>query len=135
MKPSMPIHLKILLPFQIFAEKTGVSRIVVDTTEGSLGLLPHRLDFVAALTPGILVYQNEDESEAYTAIDQGVLVKTGFKVIISVRNAIAGTDLGVLRKTVEDQFLKIDEQEQNLRSVMAKMESSLVRRLAEFHHE
>ena len=51
------MNLKVLLPFQIFADKTGVSRIVAETHEGSFGLLPHRLDCVAALTPGILIYQ------------------------------------------------------------------------------
>ena len=40
---------KLLLPFQVFAEKTGVSRIVAETREGSFGLLPRRLDCVAAL--------------------------------------------------------------------------------------
>ena len=51
------MNLKILLPFQIFAEKTGVTRIVAETREGSFGLLPHRLDCVAALAPGILTYE------------------------------------------------------------------------------
>ncbi|MEO8053103.1 MAG: F0F1 ATP synthase subunit epsilon, partial [Acidobacteriota bacterium] len=59
MPPQTLINLKILLPFQIFAEKSGVSRIVAETSEGSFGLLPHRLDCVAALTPGILIYENE----------------------------------------------------------------------------
>ncbi|WP_269849304.1 hypothetical protein [Methanosarcina horonobensis] len=43
------MNLRILLPFQIFAEKKGVSRIVAEGREGSFGLLPHRLDCVAAL--------------------------------------------------------------------------------------
>ena len=47
------MNLKVLLPFQVFAEKTGVLRIVAETREGSFGLLPHRLDCVAALAPGI----------------------------------------------------------------------------------
>ena len=51
------MNLKVLLPFEIFADKTGVSRIVAETREGSFGLLPHRLDCVAALAPGILTYQ------------------------------------------------------------------------------
>src|ERR1019366_3452426 len=38
------MNLKVLLPFEIFAEKTGLSRIVAETREGSFGLLPHRLD-------------------------------------------------------------------------------------------
>ena len=53
------MNLKVLLPFQVFAEKTGVARIVAETREGSFGLLPRRLDCVAALAPGILIYENE----------------------------------------------------------------------------
>jgi F-type H+-transporting ATPase subunit epsilon len=36
--PSSLMHLKVLLPFQVFAEKTGVTRIVAETREGSFGL-------------------------------------------------------------------------------------------------
>jgi F-type H+-transporting ATPase subunit epsilon len=129
------MNLKILLPFRIFAEKTGISRIVAETREGSLGLLPRRLDCVAALAPGILIYENETEGEVYVAVDEGVLVKTGLDVLVSVRNAIAGTDLGLLREAVEQEFLNLDERERNVRTVMTKMESGFIRRLAEFHHE
>ena len=99
------MNLKILLPFQIFAEKTDVSRIVAETREGSFGLLPHRLDCVAALVPGILIYQVESGAEVLVAVDEGVLVKTGAEVLVSVRRAIGGTDLGQLRAAVEKEFL------------------------------
>jgi hypothetical protein len=39
MPPPTLMNLKVLLPFRIFAEKTGVSRIVAETQEGSFGLL------------------------------------------------------------------------------------------------
>ena len=129
------MNLKVLLPFQVFAEKTGVTRIVAETREGSFGLLPHRLDCVAALAPGILIYEDEAEGEVYVAVDQGVLVKTGLDVLVSVRNAIAGTDLRRLREAVEREFLNLDEREQRVRSVMAKLETGLLRRLATLHHE
>ena len=129
------MNLRVLLPFGIFAERAGVSRIVAETREGSFGLLPRRLDGVAALAPGILIYEDEAQGEVYVAIDEGVLVKTGVDVVISVRNAIAGTDLGQLRETVEREFLNLDEREHRVRSVLAKMETGLIRRLAEFHHE
>ncbi|RJP50770.1 MAG: F0F1 ATP synthase subunit epsilon [Anaerolineaceae bacterium] len=129
------MNLKVLLPFRIFAEKTGVSRIIAETQEGSFGLLPHRLDCVAALAPGILTYEDEAEGEIYVAVDEGVLVKTGLDVLVSVRNAIGGTDLDQLRAAVEREFLNLDKREQSVRSVLAKMESSFIRRLAEFHHE
>jgi len=82
-----------------------------------------------------LIYENEVEGEAYVAVDEGVLIKTGLDVLVSVRNAIAGTDLGQLHEAVEKEFLDLNEREQNVRSVMTKMESSFIRRLAEFHHE
>lgn len=129
------MHLKILLPFQIFAEKADVSRIVAETRDGSFGLLSHRLDCVAALPPGILIFETEEDGEVYVAVDEGVLVKTGQDVLVSVRRAISGTDLGQLRDTVEQEFLILDEHEQNVRSVMAKLESGFIRRLAKFHHE
>ena len=69
------------------------------------------------------------------AVDEGVLVKTGPDVLVSVRNAIGGTDLGQLREAVEQEFLTLDEQEQSVRSVMAKMESGFLRRFVDFQHE
>jgi len=129
------MNLKVLLPFQIFAQETGVSRIVAQTREGSFGLLPHRRDCVAALAPGILIYQIASAGEVYLAIDEGVLIKTGADVIVSVRNVVSGTDLGKLHDVVEKQFLKLNEQQQSVRSVMEKMESNFIRRLAGFHHE
>ena len=134
MQPTS-MTLKVLLPFQVFAEKTGVTRIVAETREGSFGILPRRLDCVAALAPGILIYDNEIEGEVYLAVDEGVLIKTGLDVLVSVRNAIAGTDLAKLRDSVEREFLNLDEREQSVRSALAKMESGFIRRLAEFHHD
>ena len=129
------MNLKILLPSGVFVDKRGVSRVVAETRDGSFGLLPRRLDCVAALAPGILIYETESEAEVFVAVDEGVLVKTGLDVFVSVPNAISGTDLGRLREAVEREFLSLDEREQSVRSVMAKMESGLIRRLAEFHRE
>jgi len=129
------MHLKILLPFGIFAEKTGVSRIVVETSMGMFGLLPQRLDCVAALTPGILIYETEAEGEVYVAVDEGVLVKTGTEVLVSVHRALSGVDLGRLRDAVEQEFLTLNEHEQSVRSVLAKMESDFIRRMAAFHND
>jgi len=127
--------LKILLPFQIFADKTGVSRIVAETHEGSFGLLPHRLDCVAALAPGILTYETETDGEVFVAVDEGMLVKAGADVLVSVRRALGGKDLGQLRAAVTKEFLTLDEHEQSVRTVMAKLETGFLRRLATFQHE
>ncbi|MGD0942374.1 MAG: F0F1 ATP synthase subunit epsilon [Terracidiphilus sp.] len=129
------MNLRILLPFGVFAEKANVLRVVADTTDGSYGLLPHRLDCVAALVPGILTYEAKDCGNVYVGIDQGVLVKAGAQVTVSVRRAIGGSDLGQLKDAVERDFLKLDEQERNVRTAVAKMEGSLMGRLAEFEND
>lgn len=129
------MNLKILLPFKVFAEKSGVSRIVSETSAGSFGLLPHRRDCVAALEPGILVYETAAEGEVFVAVDGGVLVKTGADVLVSVRRAMGGADLGQLRQAVEQEFLALDEHEQNVRSVLAKLETGFLRRFATFQHD
>lgn len=129
------MNLKVLVPFQIFAERAGVLRIVAETHQGAFGLLPHRLDCVASLSPGILVYETAAEGEAYIAVNEGVLVKTGLNVFISVRNAIRGSSLEQLHAAVEREFLSLTDHERNVRSVMAKMESGLIHRLVGFYHE
>lgn len=129
------MNLKILLPFQVFADRTGVMRIVAETPEGSFGLLPQRLDCVAALIPGILVYETRDEGEVCVAVDEGVLVKTGPDVLVSVRRAMIGKDLAGLKDAVEREFLTLDERERDLRRVLAKLEVGFVRSLTGLQHQ
>ncbi len=127
--------LKILLPFQVLLDRSDVLRVVAETQLGSFGLLPHRLDCVAAITPGILVYETEEAGESFVAVDEGAVVKTGMDVLVSVRNAIEGADLSELREAVQKEFLTLNEQEQNVHAVLARMESDFVRRIAQLQHE
>ena len=129
------MNLRILLPLGVFAEKADVSRVIAETSDGSYGLLPNRLDCVAALVPGILSYEAKGCGTVYVGIDQGVLVKTGGQVTVSVRRAVGGSNLGQIKDAVERDFLKLDEQEQNVRTAVAKMESGLMGRLAEFEND
>lgn len=129
------MELKILLPFHVFAEKTGVLRMVAETSQGSFGLLPQRLDCVAALVPGILSYETEAEGEIFVAVDEGILVKTGSAVLVSVRRALGGSDLAQLRALVAKEFLTLDEDERSRRTVLAKLESGFLNRFVEFTHE
>lgn len=129
------MQLEVLLPFRVFADKREVSRIVAETQEGSFGLLPHRLDCVAALSPGILTYETPDDGEVFVAVDQGALIKTGDKVVVSVRRALSGTDLGQLREAVRNEFLSLDEQAKSVRTLMDKMESRFVSRFSRLSHE
>lgn len=129
------MNLKILLPHEVFADHGDVTRIVAETSDGSCGILPHRLDCVSALAPGILTWQIEGEDEVYAAVDEGVLIKIGAAVLVSVRRALRGTDRGALREAVTREFLTPDEAERRTRHVVVKLEAGFFRRLAAFRHK
>lgn len=129
----MSMHLTIVLPFRVFEDVQNVKRIVMETSEGAFGLLPHRLDLVAALVPGIFTYETEEDH--YVAIDGGVMVKVGQEVMVSVRNAIRGASLEELHQSVATAFKRLDESEENMRSVMARMESGFLLSLEKFRDQ
>jgi F-type H+-transporting ATPase subunit epsilon len=129
------MNLHILLPFKIFARLENVSQIIAETLEGSFGLLPHRLNCVAALVPGILSYATPESGIKYLAIDSGLLVKRGDDVSISVRRAIRGAGLHELHQAVVRDLLTLDAQEREMRNIVSKMESGLIGRIAELHHD
>jgi F-type H+-transporting ATPase subunit epsilon len=121
------VQLKVLVPSGIFLSMTSVERIVAMTPSGSFGILPQRLDCAAVLSPGLLTYSTADSGEVHLAIDAGVLVKTGAEVLVCVRHAIAGADLGRLRQAVEQEIMKLSEQESSSRKTLAHLESGLIR--------
>lgn len=121
------MRLRIMLPGALFADVGPLASIVAETTAGACGLLPRRLDCVAALRPGILTYAREgDPAEHYVAVDEGLLVKHGAEVLVSVRHAIAGDDLARLRRQVEQSFQQRDAQDQALRGALQRLELGLM---------
>ena len=129
------MNLKVLLPFRIHADAAGVSRIVAETSEGSMGILPQRLDCVVSIVPGILCFENGNQGEVFLAVDEGLLVKIGSQVTVSVRDAIGGDDLEQLRGVVERDFMNLNEGSQKLKAVIVKVEGGFVHHIAEFYHE
>lgn len=121
------MRLKILLPYKVFADIKKVKKIVVETSEGSYGILPRRLDCTAALITGILLYETEGEGEKYIAVKEGILIKAGDEVMVSVRNAVGNAPLGQLQALIEKEMIELDELEINARSVMAKLETGFLR--------
>ncbi len=121
------MSLKVLLPFGVFMKKEGVKRIVAETIMGSYGFLPNRLDCVGALVPGILTYETEEEGETYIAIDEGLIRKTNNQVIVTVRRAIKGMELGKLHEAVQKEFLQLDDREKHVRTVLTRLEIGFIR--------
>lgn len=124
------MRLKVLLPTQVLVDEE-VGKVVAEAHNGSFGMLPRHIDFIAALAPGILLYETEDGKELYLGVDEGILVKCGDEVLVSTRSAVPGQDLHSLRDTVRERYLELDERERLARSALARLEAGVVRRFIE----
>jgi F-type H+-transporting ATPase subunit epsilon len=124
------MRLKILLPTEVLADLPA-RKVIAEAENGSFCLLPRHIDFVAALVPGILIYVADGDREHFVGVDAGTLVKCGDEVLVSVLNAVEGTDLEGLRRTVEERFLELDEHERVTRTALARLEAGTLRRFKE----
>jgi F-type H+-transporting ATPase subunit epsilon len=124
------VRLRVLLPDQILLD-LQVQKVTAEAENGAFTLLPRHVDFVAALVPGILFYTREDEDEEYLAVDEGVLVKNGSDVRVSVLSAVRGKELGELRAIIDERARSTGEQERKARDAINKLEVDLMRRFME----
>jgi F-type H+-transporting ATPase subunit epsilon len=124
------MKLKVLLPTEILVDQE-VTKVIAEAENGSFCLLPRHIDFVAALPPGILIFESAEGHEEFIAVDEGTLIKVGREVLVSTRNAVRSSELGTLKQIVEQEFRVLDDREKMARSASAKLEADLVRRFIE----
>lgn len=124
------IRLKVMLPTRVLVEEEAAS-VTAEGENGSFSLLPRHIDFVSALVPSILSFRDGEGKEVFLAVDEGVLVKCGSEVWVSVRDGVRGPDLGGLRRTVEERFRALDDLERKSRQAVSRMEADFVRRFLE----
>lgn len=115
---------------QVFDGK--VQKIKTESDYGSFTILPHHLDYVSALIPGLFSYIVENGDEEFLAVDEGILVKCGTEVFVSVRNAIRGRELGQVHTAVVEEFQQLDEREKRARDALLRLESDFIRRITEY---
>jgi F-type H+-transporting ATPase subunit epsilon len=121
------MDLWVLLPEKTYWQGK-VKKIVGEAINGFFCLLPRHVDFVTIMTPGIFFALTEKEEDIYLAINEGILIKANNQVTLSTRGAVKGDNLGDLKKEVEKNFIKINEQEEGARSALQKLEADFVRR-------
>ena len=121
------MQLKVITPTAVVVE-TEVERVRAEAADGSFCLLPRHIDFVASLAPGLLSFTPPGGGEQLLAADEGVLVKCGDDVTVSVRRALRGDNLETLQRTVEEEFMKLDQRQKKARSALARLEADFVRR-------
>lgn len=124
----MTMRLRIMVPTERLIDR-AVRKVTAEAINGWFCLLPRHVDFVTALVPGVLAYEDADGSEAFVAVDDAVLVKCGSEVLVSTPRAVTGVDLGHLQASVDHLFHDLDEREQLTRSAVRKLEATFMRGL------
>ena len=124
------MQLRILLPANVLLDES-VTKVVAEGSNGSFCLLPKHRDFVTSLVPGIIAYVDADGAESFVAVSEGVLTKSGSKVLVSTRRASRNEQLGELQRLVREDFQKLDERERVAQTVMARLEADFMRRFLE----
>ena len=124
------MRLLLSVPEVLLLEMDGVKHLVVETTMGSMGILPRRLDCVAALVPGIMNIDDAAGKRHHVAVDVGVLVKRDETVEVSVRHAVQGEDWVRLQSSVADLLAQREHEDRDARVVLARLESRLLRQFS-----
>ena len=123
------MKLKVFLPTRILIDQE-TTKIVAEAENGSFCLLPRHIDFVAALSRGIVSFESET-GEEFLAVDEGILVKRASEVRISTRRAVYSRDLHQMKEIIKQEFSVLDDREKKIRSVLAKLEADFARSLFE----
>lgn len=125
------MKLKILLPYNRLLDEP-VLKVTAETTQGSQGFLPHHLDYITSLVPGILSFQREQGEEQFLAVDNGMLVKCGEEITVCVAQASQPTTLQhleALQDKITEDFQQLTENEREIRSAFSKLESQMMKHL------
>lgn len=120
------MRLQILLPQRILLDRDDVLKVSAESHHGSFTLLPRHIDFAVPVLPGLLLYET-GEGESVMGVDQGILVKKGSRVRVSVHDAVPAQKLAEVREVVRERFREVDEREAIARSAMARLQASFYR--------
>lgn len=124
------MNLKVLLPEKVILDET-VQRVVAEAEDGSFGILPRHVDFVTAVVPGIMTFIKEDGEESFVATDEGILLKQGRNILVSVQNGVRADKLGELEQAVTNFLSSRGELEQRSRYALGLLEADFLRRFVE----
>lgn len=129
-RPPEHMRLEVFTPTALLVD-VAAAKVVAEGAEGFFALLPRHIDLAAALPPGLFVYVTAEGEERFLGIDEGVLIKRGADVRVSVLDAFESADLSSLRAQVARRFLSLNEHERAARTALARLEAGAIRRVLE----
>ena len=129
-QPPNALHLEVYSPGNRIVS-APVLKVTAEGAQGVFAVLPRHIDMVTTLTPGLLLYVTTDGQEHFLGLDEGILVKCGGDVRVSVLGAFESNDLATLRDEVTQKFLSLDDNERAARTALARLEVGAIRGIME----
>ncbi|MFP7671849.1 ATPase [Marivita sp. S0852] len=129
MTTANTMHVTVRLPSGRLFDGAA-TRLRGEASDGSFGLLPNHIDFVTALVPSVLLITQDGGAERFFGIDEGLLVKKGHNVEISVRRGVETNDLSDLQGSAAARFSELEDEERAARAALSRLEADMVRRFA-----
>lgn len=127
------IKLRVLTPERNVVSEM-VDKVVAEAQNGSFGLKPRHVDYLAELVPGIFTYWMGTE-EFFLAVDGGILVKKADKVTVSVSHAVVGDDLLELEDVVGQQFKILDQREHDTQIALEQLQADFIKQFVELQKQ
>lgn len=107
-----------------------VRRVTAEDHSGWFGIWPRREDLIAALPPGLLVFEDE-EGEAFVALSGGLLDLRGDTCHVLVGRAQVSRDLDAIAEEVGHQAARRRASAELHRGVVGELAREAVRRLVQ----
>lgn len=104
-----------------------IKKVSMETLSGYRTLLPHHIDFTAAMNANVLSYVTDENQERFAACHRGIVVKKGDTVTVTVQKAVLGDTLDELEKIIRLEFKQDEEDRKELNAAMARLEAGLIR--------
>lgn len=125
----MSIALRLRTPAGLLLD-SEVERVVAEDLDGWFGIAPGRIDLVAVLAPGLLVFRDA-EGEGYVALAGGLLELRAGECRVMCRDAAVSRRLEDLADRVEALILSRRERQAAQQDVVDELVREALRRMAQ----
>ncbi|MDR2777916.1 MAG: hypothetical protein LBB13_00200 [Rickettsiales bacterium] len=124
------LNLRIYTPQKLFLEEKIV-KMHISETEVNYTILPRHIDYLSSFNRSTVNFEKTNGEKVYLWLNQGILVKCGREIQISVFSAISGGDSEPdLRKAMENfqkNFKNLVESGKKFKSTLRNIESRIIK--------
>jgi F-type H+-transporting ATPase subunit epsilon len=127
------MRLTVTTPLALVVDTDKISSLRAEDETGAFGILPGHADFLTVLAVSVVSWRTAQGQDMHAAVHGGMLeVRDGQRIAIATREAVTGTDLGVLETDVLARFRRRLAEEQAARQDAERLYLAAIRQICRF---